>query len=304
LDTAKRKHAWAAVGQPLLMNLYNSCAKKYHITMAQCLILRSDFMDKERYDNFVATVEDLLAAGVLPVINENDVVAMPNVTASDNDLLSAMVAIALGAQKLVLFTNQKGLYSANPESNPTAELIPLVKDVDFELEKLCRPGELSTLGKGGMLSKIRAAKQAVNAGIETCIADGRASDALAHLFDDQFEGTRFISAYPVPNSSYRRWLMAAKGCGQIIIDEGAVRALNHNKSLLLPGITNIKGLFDKGEIVEVISREGIAVAYGKTNYGNKEIQTTLTLRKKSAKRNLTLEREVIHRNYMTTLNKA
>lgn len=303
LKIPQKKQVWAAVGQPLLMQSYQHYASEFGLAVGQCLLLRNDFTDRERYDNFVRTIEGLLIGNILPIINENDVVATEDLTVGDNDFLSAMVAVALKADKLFLLTNQKGLYTGNPDSDLNAKLIEVVKDVDFELEKLCTK-EVSTLGRGGMLSKVRAAKHAVHAGIETFIADGRKKGILMELLNKNYEGTRFLPLLDREISEQKRWLLSAKGFGQLIIDDGAVRALKQDKSLLFPGIIGIKGMFDKGEIVEVISKAGVAASYGKVNFNDKDLQSALLKRKTSQNKSLTLDREVIHRDYMVILSKS
>lgn len=301
LKLEHKKQVWAAVGQPVLMQLYSRYATRYNMLVAQCLLLRNDFTDKERYDNFVATIEGLLKAGVVPVINENDVVAMEDLTVGDNDLLAAMISVAVKADELILLTNQKGLYTSNPDIDPVAKLIPFVRNVDFELEKLCNYN-LSSLGRGGMLSKVRAAKHAVHAGTKVCIADGRESYILSKLLIKKEKlGTVFAAQGSKEISHHHRWMMAAKSFGQLIIDDGAVKALLSGKSLLLPGIINIKGIFDAGEVVEVISKIGTAVAYGKTGYNNQDLQKTLAKRKKEIKKKITLEKEIIHCDHMVIL---
>jgi glutamate 5-kinase len=299
LEGSHKKQVWAAIGQAFLMERYNHYCQKNGFIAGQCLLLRNDFTNRERYDNFIGTIQNMLLDGnVLPVINENDVVATSDLTVGDNDLLSAMVAIALGADKLVLLTNQTGLYSANPDTDPKAMLIKEVANVDAELERLCSGG-MSSLGRGGMLSKVRAAKHAVHAGIETIIVDGRQADSLIGIFSKDFVGTKF-QAQPIGQiSPQKRWMMSAKGFGQIVIDDGAVGALRNHKSLLLPGITAVKGSFEKGEIVEVVAKSGAAVAYGKVGYDIKEIQKTLTQRKQDKK--ISLPKEIIHYDHMVIL---
>ncbi len=297
--TSHRKQAWAAVGQPMLMQLYGKYAAEQGLSVGQCLVLRSDFTDRERYDNFVNTVEGLLEAKALPIINENDVVSMADLTVRDNDLLAAMVAVAVDAEKLILLTNQKALYTANPDTEPDARPIAEISNVDEELERLYTNGA-STLGRGGMVSKVRAAKHAVHAGIEVYIADGRESDVLERVLAPDHAGTRFAVRGKKPMSAQKRWLVAAKSFGQIVIDDGAVSALRNNKSLLFPGVLGVKGLFDKAEVVEVLSKNGAAVAYGRVNYDSDEIVKALSV-KKSSDGKATLAKEVIHRDYMIIL---
>lgn len=301
LKLENKKQVWAAVGQPILMHLYSRYAASYDMLVAQCLLLRNDFTDKERYDNFIATIQKLLEAKVVPIVNENDVVAMDDLTVGDNDLLAAMIAVAVKADELILLTNQKGLFTSNPDVDPEAKLIPFVRNVDFELEKLCNQS-LSSLGRGGMLSKVRAAKHAVHAGTKVCITDGREHNILTKLLlKKEKHGTVFAPQGHKDISHHHRWLMAAKSFGQIIIDDGAANALCSGKSLLFPGIINIKGIFDADEVVEVISKAGTALAYGKTVYGNQDLQKTLAKRKSEAKKKITLEKEVIHCDHMVVL---
>ena len=299
LSISQNKQVWAAVGQPALMQLYISHFKKFGIKVGQCLLLRDDFTDRERYDNSIKTMEGMLASKILPVINENDVVSMEDLTVGDNDLLAAMVAIALESDRLILLTNQSGLHTANPETDESAELILKVESMNKEFEKMFS-GKPSLMGRGGILSKVRAARHAVYAGIETYIADGRQKGILRKLIERRKGGTHFPARKVSDITAHQRWLMSAKGFGEVVVDDGAVRALQNGKSLLFPGIFEIKGLFEKGQIVEVISRKGLPVAYGKVNYGHRDIQNTLALRKSGKKS--ALAKELIHRDHMVVLN--
>ena len=299
LNSPEDKQIWASVGQPLLMQLYGGYAEEFKAEVGQLLILRSELNDRERYNNLVGVLEAMLKAGVLPVINGNDVISKADLITGDNDLLSAMVAVAVSADKLIILTNQKGFFTANPELDPKAELVREVKNVDFELEKLCA-GPKSSMGRGGMLSKVRAAKQAVYAGIETFIADGREKGALLKVLETNHIGTKFKASGSKVVTEQKRWMMAGKGFGQLVVDDGAAKALAAQKSLLFPGIIFIRGMFDKGEIVEVVGKTGNAVAYGKTNYGYKDLQNAASARKSLGKGH-TLDREVIHRDYMLVL---
>ncbi len=297
LPLENEKRAAAAIGQPLLMASYVAAAEAIGASVAQCLVARDEFTVRERYDNLVNTLEQLCAAGILPILNENDVTTTADTTLGDNDVLAAMIAIALRADVLLLLTSTGGLYDSSPENNPRVRLITQVDNADFELERLCAKG-LSTHGTGGMLSKVRAARHAVYAGIEAHIADGRIEGVIRTIASGGSPGTKFVS-HPKQLNNKQRWLVCSKGFGQLIIDDGARKALHQNKSLLLPGIVSAKGSFKKGEVVEIISTTGIALAYGKTNYGLREI-----LQGMEARRRNTLpmfEKEIVHRNYMTML---
>ncbi len=295
----ENKQIWAAVGQPFLMHLFGKYAEIAGAEIGQLLILRSELTDKDRYNNLIVVLEGMLKAGVLPIINGNDVIAMADLVARDNDMLAAMIAVAMKADKLLLLTNQEGFFTGNPLTDTEAKLITVVKDVDFELEKMC-VGPKSSGGSGGMLSKIRTAKHAVNAGIETIIADGREIDCIKRALAENHIGTKFIAQKQKAISDQKRWLMAAKCFGQLVIDDGAVKALKSSKSLLLPGIISARGVFDKDEIVEVVSKSGKAVAYGKINYTNLEIVEKLNERKLAGSSAPKLK-EVIHSNHMTVL---
>lgn len=293
------KQIWAAIGQPLLMQMYAKYASEFGAEVGQMLILRSELTDKDRYSNLVAVIKGMLKAGVLPVINGNDVISKADLVTGDNDLLAAMVAVAAAADKLIILTNQAGFFTADPNFDKSAELISVVKNVDFELERLCSSGK-STGGRGGMLSKIRAAKQAAHGGCETIIVDGGQKDVLARALGNPHLGSKFLPLGSKDLSEQKRWLLAAKGFGQLVVDDGAAAALRNQKSLLLPGIISSRGLFDKGEIVEVIGKTGLAVAYGRINYSQKDIQNALTIRKAGVK-GKSLDKEVIHLDHMAVI---
>lgn len=299
----KSNQVYAAVGQPLLFEQYNRAATEYGIVFGQCLVLRHDFTEREKYENFLQSCRGMLAEKVIPIINENDVLTSEDITVGDNDILAAIVAIATSSDKLVLLTNQGGLFNDNPAANPSAKVISEVKDIDFELEKLCRK-ETSSMGRGGMISKVRAAKHAAQAGIETVIASGGEEDILAKIMGRENCGTKFLAPTHPKLTTQKRWLMAAKGFGQMVIDDGAVKALQNGKSLLLPGIIKILGSFEKNEVVEVFSKTGKVVAYGKVNYGSEKIWQALVARKTSKEAAANLEKEVIHRDYMVVGGKG
>ncbi len=299
LKSEENKQIWAAIGQPYMMQLYGKYAAEHNAEVGQLLILRSELTDKERYVNLVEVINGMLKAGVLPIINGNDVISKADLVTGDNDVLAGMVAAAIAADKLIILTNQQGFFTADPNWDKKAELVKEVKNVGFELEHLCSIGK-STGGRGGMLSKIRAAKQATNAGVETIIADGRTAGVLAKALGSPHIGTKFLPLEVKGINEQKRWLLAAKGFGQLVVDAGAAAALGKSKSLLLPGIVSCRGMFDKGEIVEVIDKTGLAVAYGKVNYSLKEIQNALALRKNLG-HSWNLEKEVIHSDHMAVI---
>ncbi len=301
LVSAEDKQIWAAVGQPVLMHLYAEAAKEYGAQVGQILILRSELTDRQRYDTLVKVLDGMLEASVLPIINGNDVISLADLLTSDNDLLAGMVAIAARADRLVILTNQQGLFTADPNLNKNAQLVREVENIDFEFERLCSNTK-SSPGRGGMLSKVRAAKHAANAGIETYIVDGREKGILLKVFHSPHAGTKVLANGAEQITEHRRWLLAAKGFGQLVVDDGAVKALRNFKSLLFPGIVSVRGVFSKGEIVEVINKTGLAVAYGKINYGQTELAEALLAKKTHNKEHQTrFEKEIIHYDHMAVM---
>lgn len=287
----------AAIGQPILMGILSKVFQKAGLTVGQCLLSRGDFASRELYDNLISIIEGFFQGHVIPVLNENDVLATESLNFGENDSLAASFAIAIKADQLLLLTNQPGLLTEDPKNNRQAQLISVVTRVDKEIEKLCSK-EASERGQGGMISKVKAAQQAVFAGITTFIIDGREEGIISRVFQSASVGTRFIACTDERISAQKRWLMAAKGFGQIIVDEGAARALKNGKSLLLPGVIAVKGLFEQGSIVEVVWG-GQTVAYGKVNYSHKDLQQALASRKSSTSH--LVDKEVIHCDYMVIL---
>ena len=298
LESTENKQIWAAVGQPILMQLYAESAKEFGAEVGQVLILRSELTDRQRYDTLVKVLDGMLKIGILPVINGNDVISLADLLTSDNDLLAGMVAIVARADRLVILTNQQGLFTADPNLDKSAQLVKEVENIDFEFERLCSNTK-STPGRGGMLSKVRAAKHAANAGIETYIVDGGEKDILLKIFSSGGVGTKIKASGAPQMTEHKRWLLAAKGFGQLIVDDGAVKALRNSKSLLFPGIVSIRGLFGKAEIVEVIDKTGLAVAYGKINYNHTELAEALVEKKSLNK--IKFEKEIIHYDHMAVM---
>ncbi|MES2023070.1 MAG: glutamate 5-kinase [Patescibacteria group bacterium] len=298
-----RKKIWASVGQPMIFNSYMREAEEHGFSVGQMLLLRDDFTNRESFSNMTGVIESMLAFKILPILNENDVLKTEDLTVGDNDILSAMVAIALSADKLIIITNKDGLFSDNPDKNKDAELIKVVSDIDFEIEKFCSK-EKSNLGTGGMLSKVRAAKHAVSSGVEVLLGNGTKKGIILSTLEKDFYGTRFVPSEKISMNEAKRWMMATKGVGLLAIDDGAIEALRGGKSLLLPGLISAKGEFSAGEIVEVVSKFGQAVAYGRVNYPANEIKKAIITQKKSLEKGVRiLEKEIIHRDYMVILKK-
>jgi glutamate 5-kinase len=186
-----RKKIAAAIGQPLLIHDYIHEARKYKISIGQILILSDDFTNQERFKNFVLNIKAMLSHGILPIINENDVMKTEDLTIGDNDILSAKVAVGLGADKLLILTNQKGLHTSNPDHNKNARLIKKVTKINSKIKNHCSSGK-SDLGLGGMLSKVQAAKYATHHGVETLIGNGNEKGIIISALGKNFSGTRFL----------------------------------------------------------------------------------------------------------------
>lgn len=187
-----RKKVAAAVGQPMLMHNYINGAKKYKIIVGQVLILSDDFTNKEHFKNFVLNIKAMLAHKILPIINENDVMKREDLRVNDNDMLSAMVAVGLKADKLLILTNQNGLFTDNPDHNKDAKLIKNVCKIDAKIKAVCSVGK-SDLGVGGMCAKITSVDYATKKGIETLIGNGEKSGTIRKSINGNFSGTRFLA---------------------------------------------------------------------------------------------------------------
>ncbi len=257
--------ACAAVGQSALMQLYQTSLTQYGIQTAQILLTASDFDNRARYLNARNTILTLFEYDALPIINENDTVSVAEIKFGDNDHLAAMVTNLLRAPLLVLLTNVDGLYSDDPRTNPDAELLVTVPHIDQSVTALAA-ATTSTLGTGGMKSKLRAARLATAAGEAVVMANGAHDGILDRLFAGEPVGTLFLPhGEDVP--SRKRWLgFTARPKGVVRIDAGARRAVLEGKSLLPIGVTAVEGDFGKGDVLSICDAEGAEVARGLTNY--------------------------------------
>lgn len=270
--TMPEKQAAAAVGQGVLMHMYEKIFSEYGKVAAQILLTREDLADRKRYLNARNTFFALLGFGVLPIVNENDTVAVEEIRLGDNDTLSALVAGLVDADLLVLLSDIDGLYDGNPKTNPEAKLIPLISELTPEIEAMAG-GAGSGLGTGGMGTKLTAAKIAMTSGIPMVIANGRCSNILRKVLAADFQGTLFL-----PNEvrlhTKKRWIAfgsAIQGC--IYVDGGAEKAIIANgKSLLPAGIIKVTGDFDAGNVVSVWGTCGSEFARGIVNYSSAEIK--------------------------------
>ncbi|EKA7350583.1 glutamate 5-kinase [Vibrio vulnificus] len=265
------KQLLAAVGQSQLIQTWESLFALYGIKIGQMLLTRADLEDRERFLNARDTINALVDNGIIPVVNENDAVATSEIKVGDNDNLSALVGILCGADKLLLLTDQKGLYTADPRKDPNAELIKEVKVIDDTLRKIAG-GSGTTLGTGGMATKLQAADIARRAGIEVIIAAGHGQNVIFDALSPVPQGTRFLPCEEALENR-KRWILAGPAAsGDIVIDQGAVKAVvEKGSSLLAKGVTKVLGEFSRGEVVRVTDAQGHLVARGIASYSNQDM---------------------------------
>ncbi len=271
LLTIPQKQAAAAVGQPLLMQAYQQAFAKHNIITAQILLTAEDLAHRNRFLNARTTLESLLAAGVLPIINENDSVAVAEIKFGDNDNLSALVTTLSEAGLLLILTDIDGLYTANPDSVPDAKLISVVGSITREIEKMAG-GSGSSVGTGGMATKVNAAKKAARFGVPTILAAGRRPGIIASALAGDDVGTIFLPAKDGLNRR-KHWIAyTQKPSGRLVVDEGACYALlNKGTSLLPSGITAVEGRFERGSCVRICGPDGREIAKGLTDYSSSEV---------------------------------
>ncbi len=253
--------------QSRLIQLWEQLFSIYGIHVGQMLLTRADMEDRERFLNARDTLRALLDNNIVPVINENDAVATAEIKVGDNDNLSALAAILAGADKLLLLTDQKGLYTADPRSNPQAELIKDVYGIDDALRAIAGDS-VSGLGTGGMSTKLQAADVACRAGIDTIIAAGSKPGVIGDVMEGISVGTLF-HAQATPLENRKRWIFGAPPAGEITVDEGATAAILERGSSLLPkGIKSVTGNFSRGEVIRICNLEGRDIAHGVSRYNS------------------------------------
>ncbi len=263
--------AAAAVGQSALLRRYEESFASRDVMTAQVLLGHDDVEARDRYLNARATLKTLLSHGVVPVINENDTVVTDEIRFGDNDTLAALVANLVDADVLVLLTDQSGLYSEDPRNNPGAELIAHARATDQTLDAMV--GDGGRLGRGGMVTKLRAARLAARSGTETVIVDGRESDVLARIATGEELGT-WLESGNAPETARRQWLASLVTYrGELIIDDGAARVLKADGRSLLPvGIREVKGSFQRGDVVLCRDLSGREIARGLSNYSSDDAE--------------------------------
>lgn len=299
------KQMLSAVGQPHLMGLYDQFFSMFKTPMAQVLLTREDLADRNRYLNARNTLHALTDQNIIPIINENDTVATEEIRVGDNDTLSAMVATLVEADLLILLTDQGGLYTGDPRHDPDARLVPEVQTPEISDELWSAAGgSISGLGTGGMATKLRAADLARRGGTTVMIARGSDTDILLRLAGGENPGTRFTPVVSAIESRKRYLLSGLRASTAFIrVDEGAVRALKHNGSLLPVGIKNIEGNFERGDTVKVLGPSGKEIALGMVNYDSADAAVCAGHRSSDIEGLLgyTYGEEIIHRNNLLLL---
>jgi glutamate 5-kinase len=286
LGWTKRPHAMhelqaaAAVGQMGLVQAYESAFRQHGLDAAQVLLTHADLADRQRYLNARSTLRTLLELGVVPVINENDTVVTDEIKFGDNDTLGALVANLIEADALVILTDQAGLYESDPRKDPQAKLVRENAAMDPRLEAMAG-GTGSAIAKGGMLTKVQAARRAARSGAHTAIAAGSEPDVLVRLAQGEAIGT-LLTAGTMPLAARKQWLADhLTVSGRVTLDAGAVKALARDgKSLLPVGVVDVSGEFQRGAVVGCLDPSGREVARGLANYSAEE--TRRIMRKPSA----------------------
>lgn len=301
--TIPEKQAVAAVGQGILMHMYEKFFLEYGVTVAQVLLTRGDFADRRRFLNARNALERLLQMKVIPVINENDTVSVDELKVGDNDSLSALVAALVDAQLLVILSDIEGLYDRDPRTNPQAKLLPEVYDITGELEAAAG-GAGSGVGTGGMVTKLQAAKTAGETGVPMVIAKSNIKNVIGRVVGGDVVGTVFWPRN-FRMEHKKRWIaFASTVTGRITVDSGAKDALvKYGKSLLPSGVIGISGNFDVGNTVSIVDSAGTEIGRGLVNFSSFELEKikgrhTADIEKILGHRDYD---EVIHRNNLVLL---
>ncbi|MBI3653311.1 MAG: glutamate 5-kinase [Acidobacteria bacterium] len=275
------KQACAAIGQGRLMALYADAFDRLGIISAQVLLTEEDFSNRKRYLNLRGTIAKLLELGALPIINENDTVSTAELEAldapayikinfGDNDKLSALMASKIEADLLLILTDVEGLFTANPNRSSEAKLIPLVAEITAEVEDLARSGDKSAVGRGGMRAKLEAARIAVQSGCAVIIASGKIPNVIGRIFNGEDLGTLFLPQAEL--TSKRRWIAYATSVkAALVVNQGARTALVERKaSLLAAGVVEVRGTFERGDVVSLLDEQQHEFARGIVNYSSDE----------------------------------
>lgn len=298
-DDLPSLQACAAIGQMGLIQAWSSILEQHKIHSAQVLLTHDDLADRRRYLNSCDALQHLIDWRVIPVINENDTVATDEIRFGDNDTLAAMVAAQVKADLLIILTDQPGMFDADPRSNPDAQLLSTVRALDESLFAMAGGG--GRLGRGGMLTKVRAARLAAKSGCPTLIASGDSQQVLIRLMQGDMIGTLFTCDND-RMTAQQQWLAAhLQTAGRLVIDDGAVRAIKQDHRSLLPvGVVAVEGHFDRGDVVECVDRAGVRIAVGRVNFSSRSADQVKGLASHQVADVLGEVRslEMIHRNHM------
>jgi len=296
------RQALAAIGQIGLVKLWEDAFAAVGLVAAQVLLTHDDFSVRHRYLNLIATFEALFTFGCVPVINENDTVAVEELSVGDNDRLSALVATQLGAERLILLTDIDGVYDADPRTTPTARRLDTIPEVTAAM--VAATGGAGARGRGGMRSKLEAARLASAAGVITDICAARAEAAITRVLNDEHVGTR-VPARGARADSRRRWLAVARRVhGAVTVDAGAAKALvERGRSLLPAGITSVEGRFARGDTIAIRSPDGDELARGLAGLSSDELTQIAGKRLDAAATLLgyALPKAAVHRDNMLML---
>lgn len=263
----EQSQAAAAVGQIRLARAYEEALAPHGITAAQVLVTLEDSANRRRYLNSRATLEQLLSLGAVPIVNENDTVATDEIRFGDNDRLAAQVAVTVGADRLVLLSDVDGLYTANPSLDPRATRFDVIDEITPEIEAMAGDAT-SSLSKGGMKTKIMAAKTATAAGCAMAITEGSVLRPIKAL--EAGANATWFTAQLDPHAARKAWIFAMKPRGSVRLDRGAEKALQSGKSLLPAGVVQITGTFERGDSVAIEGPDGHTIGYGLTRYTSAE----------------------------------
>ncbi|MCD8027935.1 MAG: glutamate 5-kinase [Erysipelotrichaceae bacterium] len=303
-STIPEKQALAAIGQAQLMQIYEETFQLFHIKCAQVLLNHDDFSDRKRMMNLSNTMNALMNYGVIPIVNENDALAVDEIKVGDNDTLAALLVPVVNSDLLILVSDIDGLYTKNPRKYDDAVLLRYVESVNDDIIQMAG-GSSSVLGTGGMMTKINAAKIVNDYGKDMVIINGEKENSLLHIFDEYEEGTWFNGSHGKTLKAKAHWMTYRSSAkGQIFVDEGASHALcKYRKSLLTSGIANVEGHFIMGQVVEVVDVKKNVIAKGISNYSSDEIKLIMGHNSQDIEDILHYKDydEVIHANNMVIL---
>ncbi len=265
----KMKQACAAVGQAILMNGYEKACDMKNLKCAQILLNHDDFDSRNRMLNLENTLNTLIENGVIPIINENDALAVEEIKVGDNDTLSALIAPMANADLLILMSDIDGFYTDNPKTNKEAKLIKIIDVIDENIENMAK-GSSSNVGTGGMQTKVKAAKMVTSSGVDMIIMNSEKITSLRNAFTSEFEGTKFVASKERISARIQWIKYKTKSKGSIVLNEGASNAILERKSVLAKGIIGVNKKFNVGDVIDIVYND-IVIAKGITNYSNEEV---------------------------------